>query len=93
MSKGDRGNTSPDQGTSDEPVAKEESMPMAAAPVALPEDVPMPPRRTVRPRVQLNVRLDAELHERFRTFCRIHEVTLQDAAEMAVDEFLRRRGA
>ena len=51
-----------------------------------------PPRRRKQLRVQLNTRVEQELHERLQRFVAEHDAAVQDVVEGALGEYLERRG-
>lgn len=51
-----------------------------------------PPRRRRQVRVQLNTRLNYDLHERLQRFVTDHDAAVQDVVETALAEYLDRRG-
>jgi hypothetical protein len=57
-----------------------------------PEQLPMPPSRETLVRVQLGARVSPELAQRAKRFQHEKNVSLQDLAEYALDEWLTRRG-
>ena len=61
-------------------------------PVAGADVLPMPPARQPQVRVNVNARLKLELNERLRGFVQARRANMQDTIEMAIEEFLARRG-
>lgn len=53
---------------------------------------PMPPKRQRTVRVQFTTRIRTDLDERLRRFIKQSDASMQDVAEMALGEFLDRRG-
>lgn len=72
---------------------KRPKRPPASVPAAPGTDVlPMPPTRQPQMRVNVNVRLLPEMNDRLRHFVQAHTANMQDTVELAIDEFLSRRG-
>ena len=71
---------------------KSEKPPKKQAPVA-DLDLPMPPSRQTKPKVQLNTNQPPEIVERTKKFAGDHKAEIQDVVGFALDEYLSRRGA
>lgn len=63
-----------------------------AAEVPTPATPPMPPKRQRTLRVQFTTRIRTDLDERLRRFLKKSDASVQDVTEMALGEFLDRRG-
>ncbi|MEW1829403.1 hypothetical protein [Streptomyces sp. NPDC088196] len=83
----------PDKPTSKPKVeGKPKRTPKKQGPVAEP-DLPMPPSRLTKPKVQLNTNQPPEIVERTKKFAGDHNAEIQDVVGFALDEYLSRRGA